>query len=57
MLLMEELFFMPFWGMPVMAGRSSGMTGVSFLCRLASCTAHMTQIILSFQQSFWKPGT
>ena len=43
MLLMEELFFMPFWGMPAMAGRSSGMTGVSFLCRLASresCTDH-----------------
>ena len=36
MLLMEELFFMPFWGMPVMAGRSSGMTGVLFLCRLGS---------------------
>ncbi len=42
MLLMEELFFMPLWGMPVMAGRSSGMTGVSFLCRLGSCKAQMT---------------
>lgn len=36
MLLMEELFFIPFWGIPVMAARSSGMTGVSFLCMLAS---------------------
>ena len=36
MLLTEELFFIPFWGMPVMAGRSSGMAGVSFLLRLAS---------------------
>ena len=36
MLLMEELFFIPFWGRPVMAARSSGMTGVSFLCRLPS---------------------